>query len=116
MRRLALRCVLSEKARGGKLVLVDGIDLPQGKIKEMLQMLAALGVAGSVAVVTNGKDEAVVRSARNLPRVYTLPVDLLNAEVLLHREMVVMTTDAVKRAEELWARKSTPSEVVEEQV
>lgn len=113
MRHQALRCALSQKVRGDKLVVVDSIELPTAKTREMVQALKALEVKGSTLLVTNGKDETAVRSARNLPRVYTLPVDLLNAEVLLHRETVVMTVDAVKRAEELWATEGAPSVAAE---
>lgn len=116
MRHQALRCALSEKARRDKLVVVDSIELTEAKTKEMIEALKALEVKGSTLLVTNGKDEAAVRSSRNLSRVYTLPVNLLNAEVLLHRETVVMTVDAVKKAEELWAMEAAPSETAEEQV
>jgi large subunit ribosomal protein L4 len=110
MRRKALRCVLSEKARGEKLIVVDRLELPGTRTKEMVQSLRNLGATGSTLVVSREKDEALIRSARNLQQVYTLPVELLNAGALLQRENILMTVDAVRRAEELWAnegRKAT---------
>jgi large subunit ribosomal protein L4 len=102
MRRQALRCVLSDKVRGEKLILVDQIDLSEAKTKGMSQVLTNLAASNSTLVVTSGKDEDVVRTARNLQKVFTLPVDLLSAGALLHRENLLMTVDAVRRAEELW--------------
>ena len=69
----------------------------------MVQSLRNLGATGSTLLVSREKDEALIRSARNLQRVYTLPVELLNAGALLQRENILMTVDAVRRAEELWA-------------
>lgn len=102
MRRQALRCVLSDKVRGEKLILVDQMDLSETKTKGMSQVLANLNASNSTLVVTSRKNEGVVRSARNLQKVFTLPVDLLSAGALLHRENLLMTVDAVRRAEELW--------------
>lgn len=102
MRRQALRCVLSDKVRGEKLILVDQMDLSEAKTKGMSQALANLNASNSTLVVTSGKNEGVVRTARNLQKVFTLPVDLLSAGVLLHRENLLITVDAVRRAEELW--------------
>ena len=103
MRRKALRCVLSEKARGERLIVVDRLEFPEARTKEMVQSLRNLGATGSTLVVSREKDEALIRSARNLQRVYTLPVELLNAGALLQRENILMSVDAVRRAEELWA-------------
>ena len=44
MRQLAIRCVLSAKAGDGELRIVEQLNLDQPKTKEMVQILAALGV------------------------------------------------------------------------
>ena len=100
MRRMALKCVLSDKARQQKLVCLDSTSTVDGKTKSMVGLLANLGVNGSALVVTGGPDEAVVRAAHNLKKVRTLPVNLLNAQELLDKETVVMTLDAVRWAED----------------
>jgi large subunit ribosomal protein L4 len=103
MRRLATKCVLSEKARLGQLVCVDALEPAEGKTRAMAGILASLGVSGPALVVTSRPDHQVVRAAHNLERVWTLPVNLLNAHELLRFGTVVMTVDAVRRAEELWS-------------
>lgn len=103
MRHLALKCVLSEKARAGKLILVDDLSLPEPSTKAMIQRLRDLGVSKSVLVVTRDPERNVVLSSRNLEKVGTLPVSLINAAELLRRDTIIMTVDAVRRAEELWS-------------
>ena len=106
MRQGALRCVLSDKFRSGKLALVDDITV-EFSTKSMADLLANLEVGRSALIVTESPAESMVRSARNLPRVWTLPVDQLTAEQLLKRDTLVMTLDAMRKAEQLWASPAT---------
>jgi len=103
MRRGALRCVLSDKVRADKLILVDGLTIDGPSTRGMSDILSSLGASRSTLIVTDGTATNVVLSARNLEKVWTTPVNLLNAEELLRRDRVVMTVDAARRAEELWA-------------
>ena len=102
MKRQAIKIVLSDKAREQQLVVVDEFQLADGKTKQLVQALNALGVDSSVLLVGAEMDQAVVRAARNIPRVRTLPVKLLNVVDVLNAKRVVMTVDAVRKAEELW--------------
>lgn len=99
MRRLALKCVLSEKARQDRLVCLDSMDTIDGKTKSMVELLSKLEVSGSALIVTQGSDTGVVRASHNLGKVWTLPVNLLNAEELLRRETLIMTVEAARWAE-----------------
>lgn len=103
MRRTALRCVLSEKARAGLLVCLDSLDTVNGKTRSMVDLLSNLGIKGSALLVTQGSEVEVVRAARNIQKIWTLPVNLLNAQELLSRETLVITLDAVRWAEETLA-------------
>ncbi len=102
MRRLALRCVLSQKLRAEQVVLIEGFTGLNGRTREMVEALRALNVTGSTLIVTGEPERNVIRSAHNIPRTWTLPVNLLNAEELLKRSNLVLTLDALRRAEELW--------------
>ena len=103
MRRLALKCALSEKARQGYLVCLENLDSLDGKTRSMVSLLDNLGVTGSTLVVTQDSQGMVVRAAHNLEKVWTLPVNLLNAHDLLRRETVIITVAAARQAEEMWA-------------
>ena len=103
-RRLALKCVLSEKARQNRLVCLDSTDAIDGKTRSMVSLLENLEVKGSALIVTRDSDDSVVRAAHNLKKIWTLPVALLNAHELLRRDTVIMTLEAARWAEESLAR------------
>ncbi len=105
MRRLALRCLLSAKVRDGELIAVQELDLAEAKTKEMARILAALGVDSTVLVVTPHAVENVIKSARNIPGVEIMPAALLNVIALLNHKKVIMTVEAVRKADELWGEK-----------
>lgn len=104
LRHLALRSVLSAKVREGKLTVIQDFGLSKVSTKDMAKLLQALGVTTSVLVVHNASNENLVASARNIEKAYTLPTRLLNAWDLLRRDRVVITADAMKEAETLWAQ------------
>ncbi len=104
MRRLALKCVLSTKAGDGELRVLDELKLDQSKTKEMAAILRALEVNSSALIVTGVAEENVVRSARNLVGIKTLPARLLNVVDLLSHRLLVMTVEAVRTTEELWGK------------
>ena len=104
MRQLALRCVLSAKAGDEELMVLEQLELPEPKTKEMVQILAALGVDSSALVVTDGPEVNVVKSARNLAGIKTIPANLLNVVDILSYKMLLMTEAAVRKAEQLWGQ------------
>ena len=103
MKRQALRCVLSEKARQDRLVCLDSTDTIDGKTKSMAQLLANLQVGGSALVITKATDKNVVQAAHNLEKTWTLPANQLNAQELLARDLVIMTVEAARWVEETYS-------------
>jgi len=104
MRRLALRCVLSAKAGDGELKVLEQLNLDQPRTKEMAQILAVLGVDSSALIVSDKPAENVVKSARNLGGIKTMPANLLNVVDILSHKMLLMTEAAVRKAEQLWGQ------------
>jgi large subunit ribosomal protein L4 len=102
MRRQSLVSVLSDKVREGELVVVEELTLERPTTREMVRVMGALGVGPSVLLVADGAEPSVLRSARNIPRLDMEPAALLNTLDLLNHGNVVMTMDAVRKAEELW--------------
>jgi large subunit ribosomal protein L4 len=105
MRQLAIKCALSAKARGKELIILDQLSFEQPKTKEMVEVLVALGVDSSALIVTSEPDENMILSARNIPAVSTIQARLLNVVDILSNKMLLMTVDAVRKAEELWGDK-----------
>ncbi|MFC2040141.1 50S ribosomal protein L4 [Chloroflexota bacterium] len=103
MRQLALRCMISEKARAESIKIIENLEIAEAKTKQMAAVLSAVGAGRSTLVVTAGPEEKVVRSARNLPKTKTTPVNIINVLDLLTYGSVVITEDAVRAAERIWA-------------
>ena len=107
MNRGAIRCILSQKAREEKLLVVNELQLGQAKTSEMARVLSNLGITTPALIVTLNPQADVILSSRNLGRVKTLPAPQLNPLDLLNHDRVIMTAQAVRRAEELWASVDT---------
>lgn len=110
MRRLALVTVLSEKARTGDLVVVDSLDIEEGKTRRLVEILAALEVSGPTLLSADGAGPEVLQAARNVEQLRTVPASLISAADLVRCGKVVMTVDALRKIEETWAEpaKSRP--------
>jgi len=104
MRQLALRCALSAKARDEELKVIAELKL-EPKTKQMAQILADLGVASSALVITPEPEENVIKSARNLKEIKTMPANLLNVLDILSHKMLLMTVSAVRKAEQIWGER-----------
>jgi large subunit ribosomal protein L4 len=102
MRRLAIRCVLSAKASDGELKVLEGFNFAEPKTKEMLNILAALGVENTALIVTREPEENVIKSARNVGWVKTMPVSVISILDMTSYKSLLMTEDAVRVVEKLW--------------
>jgi len=102
MRQLALRCALSAKTRDDELKILEELKLDQPKTKEMAQILVALGIDSTALIVTDAPEENIIKSARNLAGIKTLPANILNVVDILSHKMLLMTEPAVRKAEQLW--------------
>ncbi len=107
MRRLALRCVLSAKARDGELTILEALSLDEPKTREMVRILKTLKVDSTALIVTSEPKTNVVKSARNLPGIKTRPASVLNVLDIISNKALVMEVGAVRKAEELWGEEST---------
>ncbi|MBI2852706.1 MAG: 50S ribosomal protein L4 [Chloroflexi bacterium] len=105
MRRMAIRCLLSAKARDGEITTLQELSLAEPKTKEMARILAALGAGLSALVVTTQPSENLIKSTRNIAGVKLTPARLLNVVDLLNHEKLIMTVDAAREVDELWADK-----------
>ena len=99
-KRLAIKSVLSSKVLENELVVVDSLDM---KTNEMVKALNNLKVEGKALILLPEKNENVQKSARNIEDVKTTLVNTINVYDLLKYNKLVVTLDAVKKLEEVYA-------------
>ena len=103
-RRLAIRCALSSKVAAGELIIVDGLKFDEIKTKNVIEMLKGFESAEKKAlIITDGANENVEKSSRNIPKVKDLSNACLNVFDILHNDKVLLAKDAVAKIEEVLA-------------
>ena len=98
-RREALLSALSLRRRDEKVIIIDKLELADGKTKLMREVLDNLGVKSALIIISE-PDEKVVRSARNLGSVKVLRTEGLNVYDILRYEHLVLTEQALGVIEE----------------
>jgi large subunit ribosomal protein L4 len=103
MRQGALRSVLSERLREGRLLLVDQLSLASHRTKEFLPVLSVLGLEGaSVLVVDERGNRNLELAARNLQSVeLSQPFRIQTYDVLAHEYLLITEAAASRLAERL---------------
>lgn len=100
VRQLGLKMALSSKARDGNLIVLDNLDLADGKTKELRTKLSGLGL-GKTALVIDGDalNVGFARASSNLDHVDLLPAVGANVYDIMRHETLVLTKAAVERLE-----------------
>ena len=102
-KRLAIKSVLSSKVLENQLVVIDELPFKDIKTKQMVSALEKNKVEGKTLIVLPEKNENVQKSARNIEGVKTSLVNTINVYDLLKYNKLVLTVDAVKSLEEVYA-------------
>ena len=103
LKAIALKSALSSKVAEGAFVVVDEIALSEIKTKAVCNMLKNLKVETKALIVTNEKNDNVVKSAKNIQGVATTFMGSLNVYDILKYDVMVISKDAVSKIEEVYA-------------
>lgn len=103
LKKLALKSALTSKVNEKELMVLDQLNFDSIKTKQMTNVLNLLKVETSVLIVIDGKNEAVEKSARNIPGVKTAFVNTINVFDILKYDKFIITKDAVEKVEEVYA-------------
>ena len=98
VRRLGLISALSQKAKDGKLVVLD-VAAGQAKTKGLAAKLKALGWS-SALIVDHTVDEGFLRASRNIIGVDVLPTIGANVYDILAHDVLAITTAGVESLKE----------------
>ena len=100
IRTLGLRMALSSKAMSGQLVVIDNLDLSEGKTRELHSKLGELGF-GKTALVMDGDalNVGFARASSNLGEINLMPAVGANVYDIMRHETLVLTRAAVEKLE-----------------
>ena len=102
-RRLALKSALSAKAAETAIIVIDEIKMAAPKTAEFAKFLNAVGATGKTLVVTAAKDEAVIKSGRNIPGCEITFANLINVYDIVNASKLVVDKAALATIEEVFA-------------
>ena len=103
-RRLALKCVLSDKVKSENLIVLDSLDFDAPKTKKFVEFQKTFGVDSCKALfITKELVENVVLSSNNLQNAKTISALQLNVYDILNCEKIFLTKDAVETIQEVYA-------------
>lgn len=102
MYRAALKTIMSELARQGRLLVVETLDVDAPKTRLLVEHLAAYGVS-SALLLADEVSENLYLASRNLHKVDVRDVQSMDPVSLLAHDKVMVTVEAVKKIEEMLA-------------
>ena len=101
-KRLALKSVLTGRVLENKLIVLDELKMDEYKTKQFKKVMENLNVKKGLVVLAEN-DDKVERSARNLSGINTALTNTINVYDILKSDTLVLTKDAVKKIEEVYA-------------
>ncbi len=100
-RRLALKSALSHKFNDNEVIVMEELVFNTPKTKEMMTLLNALKIADKkVLFIVDDFTENVILASRNIPNVALIAANELNVLDLVNSDVVVFTSEAIKKIEE----------------
>ena len=102
-KRAALKSALSDKAANGNIIVVDGLAMEEIKTSVFAKFLNKVGAAKKAMVITNGVDEKVYKSARNIEGVSVTTAEILSTYEIMNANVLVVDKAAIEKIQEVFA-------------
>lgn len=103
MRMVALKSILSDKAKNNNIVVLEKLELENGKTKDLASILNNLQIdSDKVLIVIDKEDEKIRRAVRNLRDTLVITANKINAYDIINYQKMVITKDALKTIEEVF--------------
>ena len=104
-KRMALKVALTDRAREGRVFIVDKLEFDTPNTKKALELLGKMiPERGRKLVVTDRHHQPTVKSFANLPDVITDAADSLYAYEILNSSYILMTQEALNKVEEVFSK------------
>ena len=102
-KRAALKSALSVKAANGNIIVVEGLEMGEIKTSVFAKFLNKVGAAKKAMVITNGVNENVYKSARNIAGVTVTTAEILSTYEILNSNVLVVDKAAIEKIQEVFA-------------
>ncbi len=102
MYRAGIATIYSQLAREGRLSVVDSLTVDAPKTKQFVAKMKAMGLEQAL-IIADSVDENLYLSTRNLASVYVVEPSQVDPLSLVHFKSVVVTREAIKQIEEMYA-------------
>lgn len=102
VKKLALFMALSEKATDSGINVIEAIENPEGKTKNVANILKKMGVSKKALVVLPEADSTLVRSVRNIAGVEVVLANSLNILDVLKNKTILFTSDSLQKVEAVY--------------
>ena len=111
VRKLAIRSVLSLKAKTEKLVILEDFAMQSYKTKEVLGVLKNLSIEKAVFILPES-NKFFVKSASNIAGIKVLSAESLNSYDVFYHEKLIIFKNAVDKIEEIFGSDKNKQEKV----
>ena len=102
-KRAALKSALSDKAANNAIVVVEGLEMGEIKTSVFAKFLNKVGASKKAMVITNGVNENVYKSARNIAGVTVTTADILSTYEIMNSNVLVVDKAAIEKIQEVFA-------------
>lgn len=104
MRLVALKSVLSDKVKNDNLIILDKIELKNGKTQDITSIFDKLQIetGKKIIIVIDKDDEKIKRAVHNLQNAMVITANKLNTYDLVNYQKMLITKDALKVVEEVF--------------
>lgn len=103
-KKQALVSLLSDKAKDQKIKVLEKLEYPQIKTKQVIKLLADFEISSSTIILIPEKDTNIQKSAKNIPQILVLQVGNLNVLDLLNFENILMTKSAIEKLTKIYEK------------
>jgi len=100
VRRLAIKSVLSAKAAGDDIIVLDGLNFDAPKTKEFRAVLNNIDASKKALVVLEDDNEFAKLSARNIPGVKVVAPNNVSVLDVVAHDKLILTKAALEKVEE----------------
>lgn len=108
VRAAALRCALSRRCEESRLTVFGSFELPEIKTRHFTSVMNSFEFE-DLLLILDEKDDTILRSSRNLPKVTVMPVEGLNVYDVLRHKNLALTAAAIAKIEARLGRSAAPA-------